>query len=137
MLFMKNRVIACSLVVAFLLCSCSGKQELLKNSNLTSSDKSLVDLIQKNANRLFSLINQLLDLRKIETNTLKLKSKSRFVFFIKKQKKNYNFCLFWYFLLYTFRFIVYINPWSCPGVSYLFSSSNRGNGVINRAPRLL
>jgi len=48
-------------------------ENLMQHSKLNHSDSLLVSLIQKNAQRLLSLINQLLDLRKIETNTLKLK----------------------------------------------------------------
>lgn len=48
---------------------------LIKKNQLSKSDSSLLALIQKNANRVHSLINQLLDIRKIETNTLRLKLK--------------------------------------------------------------
>ncbi|MFA9389952.1 MAG: ATP-binding protein [Prolixibacteraceae bacterium] len=46
---------------------------MLKRNQVESHDRQLLTLISKNAQRLFSLVNQLLDLRKIETNTLKLK----------------------------------------------------------------
>ncbi len=48
-------------------------ETLIKNNQLSISDILLVTLIQKNAKRVHSLINQLLDIRKIETNTLNLK----------------------------------------------------------------
>lgn len=46
---------------------------MLKRNSLQTHDKQLITLIAKNAQRLLSLVNQLLDLRKIETNTLRLK----------------------------------------------------------------
>ncbi|MCP3928956.1 MAG: response regulator, partial [Bacteroidetes bacterium] len=59
---------------------------LLKKSQLTDSDRFLVSLVQKNAKRLLSLINQLLDLRKIETSTLQLKYEEfDIIAFCKKQ----------------------------------------------------
>ncbi len=61
---------------------------LIKNEQLSKSDSTLVSLIQKNAKRVHSLINQLLDIRKIETNTLRLKSK-RFDI-INLSKKQYD-----------------------------------------------
>ena len=45
---------------------------LNKSNKLSASDSVLVSLIEKNAKRVHSLINQLLDIRKIETNTLHL-----------------------------------------------------------------
>ena len=48
-------------------------QSMIKRNQLKGHDQKLLMLIYKNAQRLFSLVNQLLDLRKIETNTLKLK----------------------------------------------------------------
>ena len=46
---------------------------MIKNNRFSQSDSLLLALIQKNAKRVHSLINQLLDIRKIETNTLRLK----------------------------------------------------------------
>jgi len=48
-------------------------ETMIKNNRFSQSDSLLLTLIQKNAKRVHSLINQLLDIRKIETNTLRLK----------------------------------------------------------------
>lgn len=49
-------------------------ETILKSNHLNAHDNQLLSLVGKNARRLLSLVNQLLDLRKIETNTLKLKA---------------------------------------------------------------
>lgn len=46
---------------------------LINNNQLSKSDTLLVNFIKKNANRLLSQVNQLLDIRKIDSNTLRLK----------------------------------------------------------------
>lgn len=48
-------------------------EAILKKGQLKTHDNEMLNLVAKNARRLLSLVNQLLDLRKIETNTLKLK----------------------------------------------------------------
>ncbi|MBN2805155.1 MAG: response regulator [Prolixibacteraceae bacterium] len=48
-------------------------ESMLKRDQVSGHDRQLLQLISKNTQRLFSLVNQLLDIRKIETNTLKLK----------------------------------------------------------------
>lgn len=47
-------------------------EDLLKGDSLNSDDRWKVDVIHKNAQRLLSLVNQLLDYRKTETNNKRL-----------------------------------------------------------------
>lgn len=47
-------------------------QTLLANNKLNIHDQQLIQLISKNTKRLMSLVDQMLDLRRIETNTLTL-----------------------------------------------------------------
>jgi signal transduction histidine kinase/DNA-binding response OmpR family regulator/ligand-binding sensor domain-containing protein len=46
---------------------------LTRNDNLSSADKTLLELIQRNIKRMLRLVNQLMDLSKLESDTLKLK----------------------------------------------------------------
>ena len=46
---------------------------LTRNSNLSIEDKTLLELIQRNIKRMLRLVNQLMDLSKLEQDTLKLK----------------------------------------------------------------
>ncbi|GAA4300156.1 hybrid sensor histidine kinase/response regulator [Aestuariibaculum suncheonense] len=78
-------------------------KQLLEQENSTSYERSRLDLIYQNANRLLRLVNQILDFRRAETGTLKLKvseidiviiTKNIFNSFIElSQTKNINFNL--------------------------------------------
>lgn len=61
---------------------------LQKTNRLSEHDNQHLSLIVKNAQRLLSLVNQLLDLRKIELNTLQLKTEKTNI--IEICRKQYN-----------------------------------------------
>ena len=78
-------------------------KQLLQQENASSYERSRVDLIYQNANRLLRLVNQILDFRRAETGALKLKvyqvdiivnTKNIFTSFIElAHTKNINFNL--------------------------------------------
>ncbi|MDO3694606.1 two-component regulator propeller domain-containing protein [Wenyingzhuangia sp. chi5] len=78
-------------------------KQLLQQENASSYERSRVDLIYQNANRLLRLVNQILDFRRAETGALKLKvykvdivinTKNIFTSFIElSHTKNINFNL--------------------------------------------
>jgi signal transduction histidine kinase/CheY-like chemotaxis protein len=49
-----------------------GFTELLKNSNLTSEQKEYIDIIEKSSDNLLNIINNILDLSKLESNKVEL-----------------------------------------------------------------
>lgn len=60
-------------------------QELISAGRLTETDKNQLDLVQKNALRLLRMVNQLIDLRKVEYEKMKLQcSEQDIVKFIKE-----------------------------------------------------
>ncbi len=68
-------------------------QELLKKKNLKSEWRNDFLLIRRNSNRLLSLVNQLLDISKLESGNLKLKVNNGLIIpFVEALIKEFSFC---------------------------------------------
>jgi signal transduction histidine kinase/ligand-binding sensor domain-containing protein/DNA-binding response OmpR family regulator len=66
-------------------------KNLLKSANLTTDERDQLDTVKRNSNRLLQLINQIMDLRKVEKGLAKLNiSKVELVDFINERKLNFS-----------------------------------------------
>ncbi len=78
-------------------------EQLSESLNPTKNNLTLFQLIERNAKRLLRLVNQLLDLRKLETNTMKLKvSEGNMEAFLSEIYNHFDYMAKRYAVHYTF-----------------------------------
>ncbi|MFW5656521.1 MAG: two-component regulator propeller domain-containing protein [Bacteroidota bacterium] len=79
-------------------------EQLRESLNPTKNNLTLFHLIERNAKRLLRLVNQLLDLRKLETNTMKLKvSEGNMDAFLSEIYNHFGYMAKRYAVHYKFR----------------------------------